>query len=550
MLGVEQEGIKNAKEPIATIASPVRGTLPHLPTWGLPNGWDYWCRPWAYMDASHNCPDLKIQSVHKPPAAHVTIAVLVNCKRKTQYCPNLDVAKSAAAACTWRGKKGKVVDGNSNYNSSDVGSAQAAKKVLPQNFSGPNPAIEAIFKGWTAFHQNKTMWRPNPAMPGEDDTPSGCICTRPAEHLSKHRPYHTVGASLPRDPMWPPATEHVDTKKFPELEQSPNMGVGRIKGSKDAPQATTQGEPTFARPVDGKGVPRLKEGSSGPITTNTATPTMSTATYASAASSLNGHQHQQALVKVGQLSTEQLQAAQKATLPKTAGPASTPSTSASKQGQPPVEAMETDAEQSTQKDTSVKNSESTPTQRRSSHSASESRTQKNTSSSQMGTMASASQGSKSQPTKSGTAQMQQALKKAGSLENPRLGLGPITKHPDTMGKRAIDYRQEAFPAPTLRVVQPGGRDLKEAPLTPRERWVANTRATQAEVMIHLRALAQGGRQHAEYRDHSHWLWDWDDHLQQLKASQEALKRLQEEETHVDETHAGTILATIYALQTK
>ncbi len=29
-----------------------------------------------------------------------------------------------------------------------------------------------------------------------------------------------------------------------------------------------------------------------------------------------------------------------------------------------------------------------------------------------------------------------------------------------------------------------------------------------------------------------------------------MKWLQEEETHVDETHAGTVLATIYALQKK
>ena len=69
-------------------------------------------------------------------------------------------------------------------------------------------------------------------------------------------------------------------------------------------------------------------------------------------------------------------------------------------------------------------------------------------------------------------------------------------------------------------------------------------------MGHLRGLARGGRRHAEYRDPSHWLRDWDDTLQQLRASQEALKRLQEEETHVDETHVGTILATIYALQQK
>ncbi len=82
----------------------------------------------------------------------------------------------------------------------------------------------------------------------------------------------------------------------------------------------------------------------------------------------------------------------------------------------------------------------------------------------------------------------------------------------------MDYRQEAFPAPTLRVAQPGGGHLREAPIEPHEEWVADTSATQAEVMVHLRALAQGGREHAEYRDHSHWLRYWDDRLQQLKAS--------------------------------
>ncbi len=53
------------------------------------------------MNAPHDHPDLKIQSVHKPHAAHVMIAVLVNCEREPQYFPNLDVAKSAAATCTW-----------------------------------------------------------------------------------------------------------------------------------------------------------------------------------------------------------------------------------------------------------------------------------------------------------------------------------------------------------------------------------------------------------------------------------------------------------------
>ena len=123
-------------------------------TWGSPNGWDYWGRPWAYMDAPHNCPDIKVMSVHKPSAARVTIAVLVNCERKPQYFPNLDVAKSAAAACTWRGKKGKVVDGDGDYLDSEKTPIQAARQVLPRFFGSSNPAVEAIFKGWMAYRSS------------------------------------------------------------------------------------------------------------------------------------------------------------------------------------------------------------------------------------------------------------------------------------------------------------------------------------------------------------------------------------------------------------
>ena len=491
----------------------------------------------------------KYRVVHKPPVARVTIAVLVNCKREPQYFPNLDVAKSAAAASAWRGKKGKVVDGDGNYNSSDNTPAQAASRVLPRFFGSSNPAVEAIFKGWTAYRKSNVMWRPNQAMPDGDVTPDGCIHARPAERLSKHRPFLTVGASLPRDPVHPPAAEHVDQKEFPALEQSPYMGIGGIKGYNEVPKATTQGEPAFLRPVDGQAAPRPKEGTLGIVTTTTAMPTTSAADYASAASPLNGRQHQQAMVRVDRMSDAQ-KAAQKAIPPKEAGSASTLSASTSKPKLPEVEAMDTDADTSTQKVTSNKKGGEVTTPQRSGRSASDSRVQKDTSSSRTGKTAPTPTGSKSQVAKSGMDKVQQALKKAGGLEQPRPDLGPITKRPDDKGKRAIDYRQEAFPAPTLRVVQPGGRHLKEAPVKPQKVWVANTKATQAEVMVHLRALAQGGRQHAEYRDHSHWLRDWDDKLQQLKSSQEAMKRLQEEETLVDETHAGTVLATIYALQKK
>ncbi len=63
LLRVEHAGLKNTKKPIATVTSPMRETLPRLPVWGSPNGWGYWGRPWAYMDAPHNNTDLKVKSV-------------------------------------------------------------------------------------------------------------------------------------------------------------------------------------------------------------------------------------------------------------------------------------------------------------------------------------------------------------------------------------------------------------------------------------------------------------------------------------------------------
>ncbi len=387
-------------------------------------------------------------------------------------------------------------------------------------------------------------------MPGGDVTPDESIRARPAERLSQHRPFFTVSATLPRNPTRPPPAAHVDQKEFLDLEQSLYVGIGGIKVSNEAPKATTRGEPACLRPIDGQAAPRPKEGTTETVTTVTATPTTSAAPSVSAANPLNGRQHQQALVKLDRMSDAQVQAAQKAASMKEAGSTSTPSMCNSKPDSSKEEAMETDTDQSTPNAATGKKSEEVTPQRRSGRSASGSRSQKDTSSSRTGKTASTSLGSKDQTAKSGTDKVQQALKKAGGLDPLRPDLAPIAKRSDAKSKKAVDYRQEAFPALTLRVFQPGGEHLREAPAKPHKAWVANTKATQAEVMGHLRGLAQGGRRHAKYRDHSHWPRDWDDTLQQLRASQEALQWLQEEETHVDEAHTGAILATIYALQQK
>ncbi len=108
------------------------------------------------MDAPHNHPNLKVKSLHQPHAAHITIAVLLNCEREPQYFPDMDVAKSASEASTWHGKKVRVVDGDRIFNA-NLGLSKAVKKVLPRGFGGVSPAVEALFKGWMAFCKSQAM---------------------------------------------------------------------------------------------------------------------------------------------------------------------------------------------------------------------------------------------------------------------------------------------------------------------------------------------------------------------------------------------------------
>ncbi len=125
------------------------------------------------MDAPNGHSSIKAMSAHSPRVARFTIAVLVNCKPEPQYFPNLDVAKSAAAAPTWRGHQAQSVDGSGNVHSK-IPVSKAAKMVQPSNYTGPNVALEALFHMWDSFHTSKTMWRPNPEM-RQGDAPEGCI---------------------------------------------------------------------------------------------------------------------------------------------------------------------------------------------------------------------------------------------------------------------------------------------------------------------------------------------------------------------------------------
>ncbi len=188
LLEVEIAGLMDKRRPGGPW-SPWQDTLPRLPEWGSPNGWDYWGRPWAYMDAPNRHSAIKVQSAHSKLAALISIAVLVNCEREPQYFANLDVAKSAAAAPTWRGHHSRVIDGSGNLNLK-IPVPKAARMVQPPHFEGPNVAVEALFGIWDSFRTSTMMWRPNPEMSRGDVTPEGCIWTLTVKQLSDQRSVH------------------------------------------------------------------------------------------------------------------------------------------------------------------------------------------------------------------------------------------------------------------------------------------------------------------------------------------------------------------------
>ncbi len=258
LLEVKIAGRKDKSRPSGPW-SPWQNTLPRLPEWGSPNGWDYWGRPWAYMDGPNKHPTIKVQSAHSKLAARVTIAVLVNCEREPQYFPNLDVAKSAAAAPTWRGHMARVIDGSGNLNSK-LTVPRAARMVQPPHFEGPNVAAESLFGMWDSFRNSKVMWRLNPEMPRGDVTPEGCRRTLTVAQLREHRPVESVSPTRPLHLPVTPAALHVGKSAFPALPLSARDGIRGIPGSKDYLQGTTKGFQAFVRPDAGTVVPRAAPG--------------------------------------------------------------------------------------------------------------------------------------------------------------------------------------------------------------------------------------------------------------------------------------------------
>lgn len=82
--------------------------LHRLTSWAAPNGWNYWGPPYAYIDASSGHPDMLLESTLCPPSLRVTVVVLVNCPRESQYFPDMSVTQSAVLAVAWVKHKTRV----------------------------------------------------------------------------------------------------------------------------------------------------------------------------------------------------------------------------------------------------------------------------------------------------------------------------------------------------------------------------------------------------------------------------------------------------------
>ncbi len=104
------------------IETPQLVQLPHLPDWAAPNGWDFWERPWAYMDTPSGNSTVGVTS--EEGRARVTVAVLVRLDRKVQYLVDQNVAKSASvsAICV---RKTHVFNDDGSLREDDV------KRVMP-----------------------------------------------------------------------------------------------------------------------------------------------------------------------------------------------------------------------------------------------------------------------------------------------------------------------------------------------------------------------------------------------------------------------------------
>ncbi len=159
---------------VGGLVSPSPSDLPRLPPWAAPNRWDYWGRPWAYMDEPSGHKGVGVSSALFLPFSRVTVAVLVDCPHEAQFLPDMNVAHlaSVAAGRAMRQARPFTQKGEVQENMSlEV----AAKWLLPRNYgNGYSAAVLDQLKAWETFWTLNIGRHENPSMPQGDVTPYEC----------------------------------------------------------------------------------------------------------------------------------------------------------------------------------------------------------------------------------------------------------------------------------------------------------------------------------------------------------------------------------------
>ncbi len=166
----QQPGLRT----VGGLVSPDPVDLPRLPPWAAPNGWDYWGRPWAYLDAPSGHQEVGVSSTLSPPSTRVTVVVLVDCLHEPQFLPDMVVTQSASVVAGRATRQAQPFTQKGEVQE-NMALETAAKRLLPRNYGDSySIAILEQLKAWEAFRTLNNGRRENPPMPTGDVTPPGC----------------------------------------------------------------------------------------------------------------------------------------------------------------------------------------------------------------------------------------------------------------------------------------------------------------------------------------------------------------------------------------